>query len=1749
GAFTVNTGANVTWTNSNTAIGLAASGTGTIADFAAAANVSGVAEVATIVVSENGTCGGSDMSFTITVYPQPTMSINNTLTELCSGSTTNITLNSTTVGAIMRLDAISGAGVASVGGKSSIGLTFTDGGQIMDDLTNPTNAPITITYEFSVSVNGCSDGVPLFTTSVIVNPNPDFTINNAAPVICSGDDVNITLNSNTTGHQINLVSVDYAGGNVTGGSAVGPYVDGNQITETLMNTTSTTQLVTYIFNVMTPGTTPDCPLVPVTKTTTVTVQPQPVMSINNLTTELCSGSTTDITLNSTTVGAVMRLDAITGAGAANVGGKTSVGLTFVHGNKITDDLTNNTNTPITITYEFSVSVNGCPDDVAPFATSVTVNPNPILIITNTTTEICSGDAVDIALNSPTTNHQINLVSVNYGAVTGGSATGPFTDGAVINDVLNNSTTAAIDVVYEFQVVTTDGCPVSVPVSQFTTVKVSPAPTFNIANNSMVICSKELTDIDISSPTTGSVIELVNVVTSSVQIVGTPAIGSTYLNGAKMSNQLTNPTNTVQTVQYEFEVSLNNCVNPVRQFANITINPIPNVATSVAAQTICDDEFTNITLTNPNNVSTTSFSWTVVQAGGVSGASNGSGISIMQQLSNNTNTPGTATYTITPSANGCNGDAVTLIVTVNPTPTLATSGDETLCSGESTNIVLTNPNSVAGTSFSWTVINNINSVSGATNGSGTSIIQSLFVNSNSPAGSVTYRITPSANNCDGSFQDVTVTVNPLPVVFAGFNYEICEDAGLLNLTASITGAASIGTWTGGNNPSGFSNNPVVNGEVITYAFNQADIDAGSVTFTLTSDDPDAGGPCAVASDQITVIIKLLPIVSFSGLPASGETADNEPLIQLTGFPSGGSFTGDGILGNAFNPAGGNVGVDNFITYTYTDPATGCTNSNTQSIFLNGEPDVEFPTQNTDVCENSPPLELTAIPFGGVWSMADPLLPGVDPVGGGNYVFDPSKTSLGSQRVVYNYTDPVTLATSSDTLIYVVYPAPDVNFEPANLCIDEPIQFNDLSVIDQSIVPSEIIGWNWQFFDADDNIIGASNEQNPSIIFNTPGDKRIRLEVISKSGTFECSASGEQIITIGSVPDTRFVWQSVCNGDFTAFNDDTILDIGSIINYEWNFDDGNVISGAGNANAIITHIDGSETIGTFMKPQHKYNSVGDYDVMLTVTTGEGCVKSYSQNINILPQTEITDFPYTTNFDSDDANWAEEVRLVRDTSLISDNSWLYSNTGTGEIQPKYSGDGFWWTGANNGAYFNDEQSWVNGPCFDFSAIERPMISMNIISNTDQGFDGTVLQYSIDGGFTWNNIGSLAEDGGINWYNSNVISAKPGNQPLGFGWTGRTLNEDEQLDWVEVKHNLNVLKGQSNVLLRVAFGSNSDNSAALEGFAFDDVYVGEKNRLVLVEHFTDSEREISRTADNYLNTLKTQQITNFGETDFTMLQYHINESGGDVFNADNSEDPGSRSLYYGISQAPGTVMDGNQFNGAYNDLTTKEIDIRALQDALFDIRIDTVSTSEDVLSVAVDFEAMDVLNSVVTLQIAVVETEITNNGQTYYNVLKKLLLGSEGRTISNSWTKGQIESINYDWQIDVEVYNPDKLAIIAFVQDKITREIYGAAQIKGQIQDESTVTSIGQEILDQVKQITVYPNPANGNVNFQLQEIALDDYTWKIVDQRGVSIMLGELEFNTVGVHTVDVNHVPNGVYYVIIESAGKPVIYRKLAIMNRH
>ncbi len=76
-----------------------------------------------------------------------------------------------------------------------------------------------------------------------------------------------------------------------------------------------------------------------------------------------------------------------------------------------------------------------------------------------------------------------------------------------------------------------------------------------------------------------------------------------------------------------------------------------------------------------------------------------------------------------------------------------------------------------------------------------------------------------------------------------------------------------------------------------------------------------------SSQLFVDIYSLPVVDFSGLDPD-YCSYSAPAI-LTGAPAGGIFTGPGISGNTFTPSAAGQGIHT-ITYTYTDPGTGCTN---------------------------------------------------------------------------------------------------------------------------------------------------------------------------------------------------------------------------------------------------------------------------------------------------------------------------------------------------------------------------------------------------------------------------------------------------------------------------------------------------------------------------------------------------------------------------------------------------------------------------------------------------------------------------------------------------------------------------------------------------------------------------------------------------------------------------------------------------------
>ena len=192
--------------------------------------------------------------------------------------------------------------------------------------------------------------------------------------------------------------------------------------------------------------------------------------------------------------------------------------------------------------------------------------------------------------------------------------------------------------------------------------------------------------------------------------------------------------------------------------------------SASPQEICSGSSTSIALTS--TVSGIGYNWTVVQSG-VSGATSGSGSTISQTLSG----AGTATYTVTPYeiAGGCQGTPIQVVVTVKAIPdVIATPNSLDVTEGETITIQLSG--SVAGTTFSWTVVNS--GTSGPANGSGNTITAVA-----TGSGTSTYTITPSKNGCIG--QPITVVVNVGALVITN-NTQIniwFDNSGSMNSTLS------------------------------------------------------------------------------------------------------------------------------------------------------------------------------------------------------------------------------------------------------------------------------------------------------------------------------------------------------------------------------------------------------------------------------------------------------------------------------------------------------------------------------------------------------------------------------------------------------------------------------------------------------------------------------------------------------------------------------------------------------------------------------------------------------------------------------------------------------------------------------------------------------------------------------------------------------------------------------------------------------
>jgi hypothetical protein len=118
-----------------------------------------------------------------------------------------------------------------------------------------------------------------------------------------------------------------------------------------------------------------------------------------------------------------------------------------------------------------------------------------------------------------------------------------------------------------------------------------------------------------------------------------------------------------------------------------------------------------------------------------------------------------------------------------------------------------------------------------------------------AGGVTLTLTTNdpAGPCGATNDQVRININKAATANAGVDQIVCSSSPVVTLAGVIGGGAASGTWSGGAG----TFNPDANTLNATYTPAPEEIAAGSVTLTLTSDDPN--GPCGAVSDAMKITI--------------------------------------------------------------------------------------------------------------------------------------------------------------------------------------------------------------------------------------------------------------------------------------------------------------------------------------------------------------------------------------------------------------------------------------------------------------------------------------------------------------------------------------------------------------------------------------------------------------------------------------------------------------------------------------------------------------------------------------------------------------------------------------------------------------------------------------------------------------------------------------------------------------------------------
>ena len=930
---------------------------------------------------------------------------------------------------------------------------------------------------------------------------------------------------------------------------------------------------------------------PTTATRTICIEPIPapafdIMSGGVLATSICTGQTLTLQDNSNMVGLVCKNPTYLWSVSPNSG------FSFVGG---TTASSTNPQIQFSVAGTYTITqqiTNSCGTRTT--SQTITVQGTPSVTFPNTSYIYCTLPNPSLTADFSLSPHRPTYSAAPYAptsftwTVTGTGVTS--SDYAFVSGTTSSSQFPIIQFTsykdYTITVTVNGNCSGSNSSTYTISVREKPVLTAPTAQS---ICSESaFTSVVLSANLNGTTFAWTVAATNSITGFTTPGSGGT-INGVT----LTNPTNTSGTVTYTITPTLATCNGATQNFV-VTVNPKPKIANTT--RVICSgDAFTFTASNNPPTTiipSTTTYTWTVVDNANITGESNQSTPqpNVSQTLTNTTNVAQQVVYTVTPTSTAtgaCVGNTFTITVTVNPKASISDKTTQ-VCSGIGFTVT---PGGGAdlipsATLYSWSAPTVTGGLTGGAAASNQTTVNGTLTNPTNSAQTATYTVTPTSGNCTGPTFTVTVTVNPLPPLSV-----------TASPTAICTGQSSQLTATGADTYSWSPSTGLsaTTGSPVTATLTNNTNSNTTTTYTITGTFTATG-----CTKNVTTTITVYPLPTVNA--GQDLTLCNQPIgTQLTGTPSGGTWSGTNITSSGlFTPNG----TGSFtVTYSYTNPTTGCTNTD-QAVITVINPTNADAGVDRSFCANSGSQTLTGTPNGGTWS-------------GSAYVTSAgvfSPTQVGTYTLTYSFGTGTCL--TSDQMVVTVNPKPVVPAQTQTICSEGTFTVTPVDNAPTTIIPTNTT-YTWTVA-TNTNVTGQSNQPTAqSSISQTLTNLTNQVQTVVYTVTPTSGAQGSCVgntftitVTVNPKPSINAQTTSSCSG--AGFSFAPANGSGNIVptntTYTWTAPTvtGGVTGGASGSGSAIT--------GTLTNPTNQPQTA-TYTV--TPTSGSCGGSSFTLTVTINPK----------------------------------------------------------------------------------------------------------------------------------------------------------------------------------------------------------------------------------------------------------------------------------------------------------------------------------------------------------------------------------------------------------------------------------------------------------------------------------------------------------------------------------------------------